>query len=96
MQIDKHLISRLETLARLQLSETERAEIAGDLSNILTMIAKLQEVDTDGVEPLRHISEKTMEWREDKVHHPISKEAALKNAPQHNGDYFLVPKVIDK
>lgn len=96
MKIDKDLISHLEKLARLQLSPAERTRITGDLNNILNMIAKLEELDTDGVEPLRHISEGINVWREDKVHHPIDKEAALKNAPQRNEDYFLVPKVIEK
>jgi aspartyl-tRNA(Asn)/glutamyl-tRNA(Gln) amidotransferase subunit C len=95
MKIDEKLILRLENLARLQLSETERPAFQQDLNNILEMMQKLDELDTEGVEPLRHVTEGLSEWREDKVEQPITKVQALQNAPLHDGDYFKVPKVIN-
>ena len=97
MTIDKTLILRLEKLSRLQLSDTERENITKDLNNILGMIATLEDLDTEGVKPLRHvIEENSKPWREDVVQQPITKAEALKNAPNHDDDYFKVLKVIDK
>lgn len=97
MTIDKTLILRLEKLSRLQLSDTERENITNDLNNILEMIATLEDLDTEGVKPLRHVMEEsTKPWREDVVKQPITKAEALQNAPNHDDDYFKVLKVIDK
>ena len=95
MNIDNALILRLETLARLELSETERVKLLKDLANILTMVDKLNELDVDGVEPLIYIGDEVNVFREDEVRHQVSKAEALKNAPDHNADYFRVPKVVE-
>ncbi len=96
MKVDESLILRLEKLARLELSEKERTTFQGDLNNILEMVEKLSEIDTTGIEPLRHVIDTVKPWRKDKIHQPISKADALKNAPNHDEDYFKVPKVIEK
>ena len=96
MKIDKELILKLEHLARLQLSEEERKSMIGDLNNILKMVEKLNEVDTDGVEPMIHMSEAVNGFREDEIKNQLTKEDALKNAPQTDGEFFQVPKVIKK
>jgi aspartyl-tRNA(Asn)/glutamyl-tRNA(Gln) amidotransferase subunit C len=96
MKVDESLILRLEKLARLELSETERTTFQGDLNHILDMVEKLSEVDTTGVEPLRHVIDTAKPWRKDDIQQPISKADALKNAPNHDGNYFKVPKVIEK
>ena len=95
MQIDKQLISRLEHLARLELSSEEKAQIQSDLNNILQMVEKLQELDTDQVNPLVYLNEDINVWREDEIKNQVSKEEALKNAPDQDGNYFKVAKVID-
>lgn len=95
MQVNKELISRLEKLARLQLTETERAQFAGDLTRILEMVDKLREPDTAGVEPLAYPTEMETEWREDLVGPQLSQSGALKNAPKHDGQFFRVPKIIE-
>ena len=95
MQIDKQLISRLEHLARLELSSEEKAQIQSDLNNILQMVEKLQELDTDQVNPLVYLNEDVNVWREDEIKNQVSKEEALKNAPDQDGNYFKVAKVID-
>lgn len=95
MKIDKQLISRLEHLARLELSSEEKKRLMGDLNEILQMVEKLQELDTSNVDPLIYINEAVNIWREDEVKNQVSQEAALKNAPDQNGTYFKVAKVID-
>jgi aspartyl-tRNA(Asn)/glutamyl-tRNA(Gln) amidotransferase subunit C len=95
MQIDEKLISRLEHLARLELSKEERLHLQQDLNKILQMVEKLNELDTTNVDPLVYINEEGNVWRQDEVNHQISREKALKNAPDQNGTFFKVPKVID-
>lgn len=95
MKVDKALISKLEELARLELSEAEEARLQTDLENILEMVEKLQELDTQNVAPLIYISEEVNVLRPDVVQHQINREKALANAPDHTDEFFKVPKVID-
>ena len=96
MTIDETLILRLEKLSRLQLSTEERSKIGKDLNSVLGMIEKLADIDTTGVEPLRHIMEENKPWREDSIQQNTTTADALKNAPNHDESYFKVLKVIDK
>ncbi len=95
MNIDSILISRLEHLARLELSTEEREQLRNDLNDILAMVEKLQELDTSGVEPLVYVNEEHQTLRPDIVQGQVSSEAALRNAPDHDDAHFRVPKVID-
>lgn len=95
MKVDKQLISKLEKLARLELSEEEREGLTKDLSSILEMVEKLQELDTEGVDPLVYINEEVNTLRADQVDQQLSQKDALKNAPDQNGTFFKVPKVIN-
>lgn len=96
MKIDQQLISRLEQLTRLELTEAEKQRLEGDLNNILAMVERLQSLDTAGVEPLAYINdEEENRWREDEVANQASREEALKNAPDSDDTYFRTPKVID-
>lgn len=94
MQIDKNLILKLETLARLELSDAERDKLQGSLNDILRMVEKLDELNTEGVAPLVYINEDVNVLRDDVVKNELSREDALKNAPAQNGVFFKVPKVI--
>ena len=94
MKIDQTLISRLEHLARLELSKDERDGIQNDLNNILQMVEKMNELDTDNVEPLIYINEQQNVWRKDEVKNQINREDALRNAPDKNDEFFKVPKMI--
>ena len=96
MTIDSKLILRLEDLARLELSDEERNKLTGDLNEILKMVEKLEELNTEGVEPLVYINEEVNKLREDKINNQVSQKEALKNAPQQDGTYFKVPKVLKK
>jgi len=96
MQVDHTLILRLEHLAKLELSESERKGLMKDLNEILAMVEKLQELDTRKVEPLIYVNEaETNVWREDLVAGQVSRKEALANAPRHDDEFFRVPKVID-
>ncbi|MBI1227867.1 MAG: Asp-tRNA(Asn)/Glu-tRNA(Gln) amidotransferase subunit GatC [Bacteroidetes bacterium] len=94
MQIDRDLILRLENLAKLELSEAERERLGLDLTNILNMVEKLNELDTSSVEPLTYISEAVNQLREDEIKGQVTNETALSNAPEKNEPYFQVPKVL--
>ena len=94
MKIDKQLISKLEHLARLELSDQEAGQLMGDLNNILEMVEKLQELDTAEVEPLVYINEDVNVLREDAVEGQVSREEALRAAPDHDAVHFRTPKVI--
>ena len=95
MQLDKDVISHLEKLARLQLSDPEREQLTADLQRILQMVDKLRELDTTGVEPLIYLNDQENVWREDEVGTQLTPEQALQNAPKQDGQYFRVPKVIE-
>lgn len=95
MKINDELISKLEHLAKLSLSKEEREVMKKDLSNILEMIDKIQEVDTSSIEPLRYINSDVNVLAEDLAENSINNEQALLNAPSKSGPYITVPKVID-
>jgi len=95
MKIDKALISKLEHLARLELSTEESGHLMQDLNRILEMVEQLQALDTDDVEPLVYINEDENVLRPDQVSGSVDRTDALKNAPDHDGQHIKVPKVID-
>lgn len=94
--IDNATIDKLANLARLEFNDSEKEAIKKDLSKILSYVEKLNEIDTNGVEPLTHISDEVNVLRDDVVEETISQQEALKNAPDKNSDYFKIPKVLDK
>jgi aspartyl-tRNA(Asn)/glutamyl-tRNA(Gln) amidotransferase subunit C len=96
MSIDKSTVDALAELAKLEFSETEKDELVKDLNRIIDFVDKLNELDTEGVEPLVYMSDARNVMRPDEVQQDISHEDALKNAPKKDSDYFRVPKVLDK
>jgi aspartyl-tRNA(Asn)/glutamyl-tRNA(Gln) amidotransferase subunit C len=96
MQVDEKLVDHLAHLSRLSFNETEKETIRKDLEKIIGFVDKLNELDTTGVQPLRHMSEVMNVMREDELNGSISREVALKNAPVTDGEFFKVPKVISK
>ena len=95
MKIDDTLMSKLEKLSKLKLSDVEKEKLSIDLSNMLGMVEKMNALDTKGVAPLVYMSEGENVFREDEVRNEVSNEAALKNAPLVEKPFFKVPKVID-
>jgi aspartyl-tRNA(Asn)/glutamyl-tRNA(Gln) amidotransferase subunit C len=96
MIIDKETVEKVAHLARLELSEDEKTAMIKDMSKILDFMAKLNEIDTTGVEPLVYMTAQVNNVREDVVKQDITTEEALKNSPKHTDEYFLVAKVMEK
>jgi aspartyl-tRNA(Asn)/glutamyl-tRNA(Gln) amidotransferase subunit C len=96
MEVNDLLIDNLAKLSHLSFSEQEKKEIKADLQEMISFIEKLKEVDTEGVEPLLHMSTNINVLRDDVVQGSVSREEAVKNAPETDGTYFKVPKVIKK
>ncbi len=96
MKIDDKMIEKIAGLAHLEFGLEEKDKIRQDLEQILTFVEKLNELDTEGVEPLIYLSENKDVLREDKVVNTVSHEEAMLNAPDKSGRFFKVPKVIQK
>lgn len=96
MKITDEVINHLADLARLSFSAEEKTELKQDLEKMIGFVEKLKEVDTTSVEPLIHITDAENILRDDEVHQTISRQEALLNAPQTDGNFFIVPKVIKK
>jgi len=96
MEVTNEMIDHLAHLSMLRFDGDEKEAIRKDLQQMIGFVEKLQEVDTTGVEPLRHMSFEMNKLREDKVQGSVSRDEALKNAGRHNEEFFMVPKVIRK
>lgn len=94
MIVDEALVDKLANLSKLEFNAEGKIAIQKDLTKILNFMEKLNELDTDGVEPLIYINEDVNVFRNDEVHYPITKEEALMNAPLKNEDYIKVPKFV--
>lgn len=90
----EQLVYKLAHLARLDYSPEEVVEAGEDLNKMIRFVEKLNELDTTGVEPLLHVSPAVNVLREDEVKGSIPTELALRESPQNDGRFFLVPKVI--
>jgi aspartyl-tRNA(Asn)/glutamyl-tRNA(Gln) amidotransferase subunit C len=94
MIVDDALVEKLSNLSKLEFDVDGKQAIKQDLTKILNFMEKLNELDTDGVEPLIYINEDVNVFRTDEVNYPITKEEALMNAPLKNEDYIKVPKFV--
>ena len=95
MEISKEQVEHVAKLARLEVSEDEKAMFARQLSAILTYMDQLKEVDTEGVEPTATVLPTENVWREDAVKPSLTQEQALANAPDKADGFFRVPKIIE-
>ncbi len=96
ISIDNKLVSDLSRLAKLKFDASKAEKMKSDLNKIIDFIDKLSEINTEGVEPLIYLSEEVNVLRADEIKNEVSKENALKNAPQKDSDYFKVPTVLKK
>ncbi|TMI64461.1 MAG: Asp-tRNA(Asn)/Glu-tRNA(Gln) amidotransferase subunit GatC [Bacteroidetes bacterium] len=94
MEVNDKLVEKVAHLARLKFDESEKETIKTDLQRMIEFADKLNELNLDGVEPLLHMSEEANVLREDQIKGSISRKEALKNAPEHDDQFFKVPKVI--
>ena len=96
MKIDRETVDKIAHLARLELTEEEKERSITELSEILSFMAKLNELDTTGVEPLIYMNDEVNVLRADEVIQEMTREEALLNAPLKTAEYFKVTKVIQK
>jgi aspartyl-tRNA(Asn)/glutamyl-tRNA(Gln) amidotransferase subunit C len=94
MKITPEEVSHVANLARLRLSPEEVEVMAKQLHDILTYVAKLNELDTRGITPTTHAISMVNAFREDEVKPSLDREKTLANGPQQDGEFFVVPRVI--
>ncbi|TVQ81737.1 MAG: Asp-tRNA(Asn)/Glu-tRNA(Gln) amidotransferase subunit GatC [Micavibrio sp.] len=95
MSIDTQTVEKIARLARIKVTEDEKAKFATELDGIMQWIEQLQDVDTDGVEPLTSVVDMTLHMREDAVTDGDIQEKVLANAPETAEGFFVVPKVVE-
>jgi len=95
MKISKQEVEHVARLARLELAEGEKEKLIDQLSNILTYVETLNELDTRGVEPTSHVLDIKNVMRDDVSAPSLPQEQALTNAPEKAAGHFKVPKIIE-
>jgi aspartyl-tRNA(Asn)/glutamyl-tRNA(Gln) amidotransferase subunit C len=94
MAVKKEDVVKIARLAKLKFSDEEISLLTPQLNKILEYMEQLNKLDTEGVEPLSYPVEVEKRTREDIRKDSMPRESALKNAPEHDGEFFKVPKVI--
>ena len=95
MTIDLKTIKHISKLSRISVDEQKAEKLAGDLNSIFEFIEKLNELNTDNVQALTSIAETTLRFRKDEIKSENIREKILKNSPEENKDFFVVPKVVE-
>jgi len=95
MEVNKDTVKKIAHLSRLQFTDEEETKLQGEMTKILSWMEKLNELYTDQVEPLIHMSHEINVIRPDVVVDELAHKNALLNAPKKDSDYFRVPKVIE-
>ncbi|MES2381310.1 MAG: Asp-tRNA(Asn)/Glu-tRNA(Gln) amidotransferase subunit GatC [Bacteroidota bacterium] len=96
MEINNDIINKLADLAKLDFTDTEKVELQKDMTQIISFFEKMNEVNTDNIEPLIFMTEQENVLRNDEPKHEITHQEALLNAPNKDSDYFRVPKFLEK
>ncbi|OGW59560.1 MAG: asparaginyl/glutamyl-tRNA amidotransferase subunit C [Nitrospirae bacterium RBG_16_64_22] len=95
MKISRKEVDHVSRLARLSLTEDEAGKMTDQLDKILEYVEKLSELDTKDVQPTSHVIPMSNVWREDAARPSLPREEALANAPDTDGEFFRVPKIIE-
>jgi len=95
MSIDKDTVKHISKLARISLDEKKINNLSKDLSSIMKFIEKLNELNTDKTTPLTSIINASLKTREDEVKDGKIRDQILKNSPEKNEEFFVVPKVVE-
>jgi aspartyl-tRNA(Asn)/glutamyl-tRNA(Gln) amidotransferase subunit C len=95
-KIDKLQVKKVAKLARLELSDAETEEFAGQLNAIIDYVERMNKLNTDGVEPLAHCLPVSNIFREDVIKASLGTEKTLANAPEQDGAFFKVPKILEE
>jgi aspartyl-tRNA(Asn)/glutamyl-tRNA(Gln) amidotransferase subunit C len=95
MSVDAATVRRIAHLARIAVAEEEIEHLRGELNAILAFVEQLAEVNVEGVEPMTSVIPMQMKKRPDVVTEGGDPEIILKNAPAREGNFFVVPKVVE-
>ena len=95
MSIDKDTVKHISKLARISLDDKKINSLSKDLTSIMEFIEKLNKLNTDRVKPLTSIIEASLKTRKDEVKDGKIRDQILKNSPEKNDEFFVVPKVIE-
>ena len=96
MTIDLKTIKHISKLSRISVDDAKANKLAGDLNSIFDFIEKLNELNTDNIEPLTSVAETTLKLRADEVKSENIRDQILKNSPEENEDFFVVvPRVVE-
>jgi aspartyl-tRNA(Asn)/glutamyl-tRNA(Gln) amidotransferase subunit C len=95
MSVDADTVRRIAHLARIKVADDEVEHLRGELNAILAFVEQLSQVNVDGIEPMTSVTPMHMKKRPDVVTDGGDVEAVLANAPAREGNFFLVPKVVE-
>ena len=95
MSVDKDTVRRIAKLARLAVPEERLEPLAGELNGIFQWVEMLNEVDVAGVPAMTSVVAQKLKWRKDEVTDGGQAKALLANAPDREGEFFVVPKVVE-
>ena len=93
--MDIKTVENVANLARIQINDDEKQSLAGDLTKILTFVEQLNEINTDGIEPMTSVVTVDTPMRSDIVNDGMCPDAVLKNAPDRVQNFYGVPKVVE-
>ncbi|MEM7658777.1 MAG: Asp-tRNA(Asn)/Glu-tRNA(Gln) amidotransferase subunit GatC [Bacteroidota bacterium] len=96
MQITEALLDHLAALSKLRIPSEEKANLMRDFQGMLDFVDQLQEVDTEGVAPLIHMTEEINHLRKDEASGALPAKEMIQQAPDNDGTFFRVPKVVRK
>lgn len=88
-------VEYVASLAQLTLDDKAKQRLLKEMGELLAYVDKLNELDTDGIEPMMHVLDISNVYREDIVTGSLDRDTALRNAPKTDGAYFLVPRILD-
>ena len=95
MSVDRATVRRIARLARIAITDEEAARLETELSGILDWVAQLDELNTRDVEPMTRVETMTMKKRQDDVTDGFCADDIVKNAPDVDDHYFVVPKIVE-
>ena len=95
MSIDKDTVKHISKLARISLNEKKADSLSKDLTSIMKFIEKLNELNTDKTKPLTSIINASLKPRKDEIRDGKIRDQILKNSPEKNEEFFVVPKVVE-
>ena len=95
MSIDKDTVKHISKLARISVNDKKVDSLSKDLSSIIKFIERLNKLNTDNVKPLTSIIDASLKSRKDEIRDGKIRDQILKNSPENNDEFFVVPKVVE-